>query len=400
MPCKQKNDRIEREKYVRENRVDVDLYENVTDPVEILKIIHQPKEHNSLINYLPYKYSVTELYEKLDEENISELIEYALENINVTAGIINKQNETALSIACELAAFTNADLSKIQFKLIEMEEYYPALIFRNASPEIAQLLISKVSSNPGHILSALSFISTPNVISEFAEWRRNSPKWRDQLYIPPERYAHNAGWELDEKSNTRNLILEECYPLIAKTSENNNSPAQTCKTSNCICKWCNNKLTNIFEFDLTDNHLDFIPFTQNKLIISTCEVCAAYGDHLFMRIGEDGNSTWHEKNVRPDYLPYSHEYDRMPTNKLSLSFKPRLKQHSADWLYTPTTFSQIGGLPSWIQDFNYPECPACNKSMIFIAQLSGEDIEEWGEGIYYAHLCPECSVTTVTYQQT
>ena len=166
------------------------------------------------------------------------------------------------------------------------------------------------------------------------------------------------------------------------------------------CKWCGKELVNLFEFDLSDSMLDFIPFKGNKLTITTCEACACYGEHLYMDVGLDGESTWSTYSEKPDYLPgNTDEYVGLPMNKLSMSSKPRLWHYSADWCL-PSTFSQVGGVPSWIQDFDYGPCPKCNKSMLFIAQLSVEDIEEFGEGIYYGLLCPDCSITTVRYQQT
>jgi hypothetical protein len=89
----------------------------------------------------------------------------------------------------------------------------------------------------------------------------------------------------------------------------------------------------------------------------------------------------------------------LPMNQLMLSTRPRLLHHSVDWCL-PSTFSQVGGMPSWIQDAAYGKCPECNKGMVFVAQLSVEDIEEYGEGVFYGLLCPDCSITTVRYQQT
>jgi hypothetical protein len=38
--------------------------------------------------------------------------------------------------------------------------------------------------------------------------------------------------------------------------------------------------------------------------------------------------------------------------------------------------------------------------MLFIGQVSGEDVEDLGEGIYYAFVCHECQVSATLYQQT
>ncbi len=38
--------------------------------------------------------------------------------------------------------------------------------------------------------------------------------------------------------------------------------------------------------------------------------------------------------------------------------------------------------------------------MKFLAQINSAEIEEFGEGFYYAFLCPDCRITATTYQQT
>ena len=58
MPCIQKKQREERERYIRENRKDVNLFDGITDYVEIIKIINSERKHVLLINYLPYSKSI------------------------------------------------------------------------------------------------------------------------------------------------------------------------------------------------------------------------------------------------------------------------------------------------------------------------------------------------------
>ncbi len=87
-------------------------------------------------------------------------------------------------------------------------------------------------------------------------------------------------------------------------------------------------------------------------------------------------------------------------DKLVLSGESRHYMESADWLVPGVTFSQVGGLPTWIQDAQYPPCPECNNMMPFVGQLSNEDIEEYSEGIYYAFACRTYGIGAVNYQQS
>jgi hypothetical protein len=119
------------------------------------------------------------------------------------------------------------------------------------------------------------------------------------------------------------------------------------------------------------------------------------------KIDLDGGSTWHAANRKPDYLPApSEEWPLLPTGCLVLGGEERHWLESADWLVGGVRFSQIGGLPTWIQEARYPDCLECGRAMPFIAQLSNEDIEEYGEGIYYMFACTDCGVAATGYQQS
>jgi hypothetical protein len=58
----------------------------------------------------------------------------------------------------------------------------------------------------------------------------------------------------------------------------------------------------------------------------------------------------------------------------------------------------IGGIPMWLQDSEYPYCPACAERMIFVAQH--DNAATRAEGLYYAFFCATCHIAAVNYQQT
>jgi hypothetical protein len=73
---------------------------------------------------------------------------------------------------------------------------------------------------------------------------------------------------------------------------------------------------------------------------------------------------------------------------------------SGDWLAPVEEFSQIGGHPTWVQDAEYPQCPGCQQPTPFIDQLSNEDYEKYGEGIYYLFAYGQCGVVSTNHQQS
>ena len=54
MPCHQWREQQKYQAYIEQNRKTVNLYEGLTDPVEILKMMHAPRRHDPLIRYVPY----------------------------------------------------------------------------------------------------------------------------------------------------------------------------------------------------------------------------------------------------------------------------------------------------------------------------------------------------------
>jgi len=403
MPCKQKADQADHAEYIRKNRRTIDPFAGITDPVEIIKIRHEPRRHDPLITYLPPPTVPADLYRQLTEPQLSQVIAYALNNLG------SSKSEAALEIAKEVAAFTDADISAIHQALLDIRDYYPGYLFRGGSPGIARRLLDQLGGITGtnddivtldHVLAALAWVGTDNVVSQFAQWRQQPPDWRSRLFIAPERYAHCAGWELDATAKMRKLILRKCFPLIKHDGSAAIGPVTSCLELGERCQWCAGPLTALFSFDLTSELLDFLSFPGRKLTIATCQVCSTLGDHLYMKVGPGGEARWYAGSQRPEHLPKdSGTWKRLPANQLKLSAQPRLRQHAVDWCL-PTTCSQIGGMPSWIDDPRHDQCPECSKGFVFVAQLAVEDVDAWGEGIYYALLCPDCCITVVRYQQT
>ena len=57
-------------------------------------------------------------------------------------------------------------------------------------------------------------------------------------------------------------------------------------------------------------------------------------------------------------------------------------------------------MPAWVQDSAYPKCPDREQTMLFLAQLDHDDIEDYSEGTYYAFVCCGCRTIATSYQQT
>jgi hypothetical protein len=354
MPCVQAKERQQREAHIRANRRDVDPYDGMDDPLEILKLVHSPPKPDPLIRYAPPPRKPAVLYAELDSGQIAALVRHAHSLL--------KKGDThrAQDIAACLVAFVGADISSLLQELIRSEEMRPEFVFHRAAPKIRNLLTQHLARVAGHdrlltdkLLSALAWVGDERVVELFAGWRAQPPSWASDLHIPPHQYSREAGWELSPDGLRRNLYHEICYPLIRDDAATTDSSVIALTD------------TNLLEIDGTSDALAFLGCRQQ--IVVPIDDTNLVGD--------------------------------LPRRSLVRASATRSPWHAAiDSL--PTQYSQIGGHPTWVQDSEYPACGTCAKTMPFVGQISCEDLEPNREGIFYAFLCPDCATTASTYQQT
>ncbi len=390
MPCVQRKAREEEKAYIKANRVDVDPYQGVEDPIEIIQIYHRPIAFDPLKRMLPYPRPIDSVYSTLTADDFSRLVD-------VGTGLVKSgESDLAEHICQSLATFTEFDLDRFLESFVAARLYYPSVMFRYASPRICEILVERLKSdheNRNHILCALAWIGDSSVASLFASWRKEPPSWRRSLHVPPENYAHQAGWEIDEAGKRRNLYSTPCR-VIQKAPIQSASKIAIATKSTASCRWCNNSLVNLFDFSECENEM-----VEGPHRIATCSRCSCYGP-VFAELDSSGFGAWCPENPRPSYLPESFEdWPELPNVTLSIVPTPRLPFHATDWCAEPVV-SQVGGLPTWIQDAEYPSCVRCQRTMRFVAQLAHDEIESPSEGIYYAFYCASCRLTATSYQQS
>jgi len=395
MPCVQLAARTERELFVQKNRREVNEFEGVSDAIEVLKIVHKPRSYDELVTWIPHPTPVDELYQGLTDFERNQLAEHAESLIG------SERNEEAEEICLCLAAFCDARLDNCLRRFVSHQSLWPSLAFHRSPPDVRDELLARVEvdeDNRNHILLALAWIGDSTVIDRFGLWRNDPPSWCDSLYVPPEDYSREAGWELTSDGKRRNLYFSQCHALRRGPSQSPDSfRAINGRTDKC--PWCSANLTSIVEVDPAFFAQSLISEWRFPIRVATCEVCTAFAESIFGIISDDGQANWSSKNVRPKYLPDDSEsWGRLPEDTLYLS-EVRSAIHAASQ-FLPTAFSQLGGHPTWVQDSVYPNCPECSESMMFLAQIANEDIEDHSEGTYYAFLCPRCKTTATAYQQT
>lgn len=397
MPCQQKKLALEKEAYILRNRKDIDRYAGIVDPVEVLKIMHTPRQHNPLENDLPYHKSLQELYHQLTEAEWDRMETYAIT-------LMNKEDfDLAEDILLSLVCYTGAQIERGLNALFHNAKYYPGILYKDGSSHIRDKLIRKLNddeANHHHLLIALAWIGDEEVVRLFAEWSHTPPFWASKLAVPPSIYAHEAGWELDDAGHKRLLFYPDSYHFKVNNIEGDKSDHPSVvalQMDEQACPWCGNKLIVLFDYNLQDPLIQFMNLPGRQLRIGACMHCNCY-DTVFMKVELDGSYSWSEYNITPDFLPEAEPDEELQMSALRLSGELMDPYEGAFWMLE-TSISKIGGAPAWVQDTDYPSCPCCSKTMMFIGQIDMEQVSD-GEGIYFTFLCVDCLISAVNYQQT
>ncbi|WP_440116543.1 DUF1963 domain-containing protein [Paenibacillus sp. QZ-Y1] len=406
MPCVQEMEREAHQRYMEANRRDVNLYEGVTDPVEIIKIMHTRHAHDPLINYIAYKHSKEQVFLSLTAKQQERTVDYAMELIR------NGDADTGKDILVYLVCYHDISLSAQIPELLEHKIYYPVILYKSASTEVRDRLLQQVNTddeNRNNILLMLAYIGDDVVVQQFWQWRQSPPSWTSELYVTPEHYTTEAGWELTKDGQHRELFTTPSYSLYKVKENEGTTVASTgdqipmLLTSSNSCEWCGSALTTLIHLDVRHPALQDVSWNSEQLQVQTCVICSCYGV-VYMEMDSAGEAFWSSHNVMPmgvgeivpdDYVKLAPDAGR----QFRIATASRHAFHASEWAMEPST-SQIGGHPGWVQDAEYPNCPCCSSRMRAVGQLDWSEVEEYGDGMYYMFICEPCQMTAVSYQQS
>jgi hypothetical protein len=124
-------------------------------------------------------------------------------------------------------------------------------------------------------LVALAWIGDEAVQTAFSKWRDSPPAWVDKLFVPPHRYAEEAGWELTLEGKRRDLFHSVAFPLISpKQASEVNDAVKVGVPAEETCGWCKRKLVGLLEFKAIE---DVFPDQgAGRVRIVTCHACTCF----------------------------------------------------------------------------------------------------------------------------
>lgn len=401
MPCYQEQERKKQQAYIEQHRKTINLYEGLTDYVDILKVMHAPRKYDPLVQYVSFPSRMEQVYISLTDQEADSMLKYALELLAV-----NNESE-AQDILLSLVCYRDVNISVALPALIERGMFNNPILFKDASQNIRDQLLGQVNwdeDNRNLLLLVLGWIGDTAVTEQFREWQMQPPTWVEQLFVTPETYALDGGWELTPDGKKRNLMNPLCYAIrqVDQQGEDGNEKhhAHFLESSHSTCPWCNRKLMKLMDVATSHPALRYLNLQIENLQVITCDVCGGFST-IYMELDNHGVPVWSRHNQEPDYLP---DIDNLiseaeTTPSLVLSYEPQSPYYAAVWTMSQLN-SQIGGHPTWIQEPEYPVCPCCERRMQYIGQIDYADFDEYAEGIFYMFLCPTDKMTATAYQQS
>lgn len=311
------------------------------------------------------------------------------------------------TILTNLANVVPGSLVGLYAELLARDLYWPeGAMFREADPATRNHLIALIDSGernstvgssytPDRLLCMLAWIGDEVVQEAFARWRQTPPAG----LVKPEDSLYEAGWELTAEGKRRDLYFRQNTDLLLSEQELATKaprPVHVLLPHEGRCGWCGNQLLTLFTLDLRDPHLAFLGMRGEQLRIAMCSNCTPQEQQITTNIDAFGGSRWSASNGDPRAEV---NLNLWHGKNIVAQF---LRQRFVLGLSRRTPFeslgSHLGGCPGWVQYAEYPRCPECQQTMIFVGQLEPHHID-YVEGVIYAFLCVPCGKATVGYQQ-
>jgi hypothetical protein len=296
----------------------------------------------------------------------------------------------------ELEQIAKSDPSVLrphQRELLDRGLLWPSVLFVNADEALVREIITRIDGGDerlGHLLLILAEVRGEPAAAAFRRWQETPPPGMDRLHIDALAYAREGGWDLRPDGTNHVLYGPVAYELHMKDVERKND------SDGEACPWCESPIWTVIDLDTADPDVArALAHTgwAGRLRVTTCFLCTNYTT-LFTDVTPAGGSVWSACNERPDYLRTSAEE---PPPMLPELGPPRATPRLASaWEAGGST---LGGVPDWIQDAAYPECPVCTMTMDYVGLVGGADLG-WGEGADYIFVHSSCGIAAVAYQQS
>jgi len=335
-------------------------------------------------------------HDNLPKGEVELLAEIAITHLDASS---EDEQRLGIEVLECLANFRREGLGNIAFELLRREIFWPGSLFRDAPDPIAAGLIGRIARADrlqlNHLLSALAWTRGEPARLAFNEWRGHPQGCSANLRVQPEHYLSHAGWTLTRDGRHRELISHPCHRLVKFADNVLPDLAVPCRTeTESRCPGCGTQLRWLFDF----SKLPALFFPNERLCaprrLLYCPNCTCFGP-VFSRYDLEGGAEW----LSATASPVVDGSDSGPSCGCGIMVASQ-PSFAAAATFEMEDATSLGGIPTWLQDAEYPECPDCRQTLSFLAQFDNLSMPQPEEGIFYAFFCEACHVAAVTYQQT
>ena len=328
--------------------------------------------------------------QSLSTQESDKVAEIAINCLESTASPVH---ELGIDLLESLACFRFEPLGAgICHSLRSKGIFWVASLFRDEGDSEAKALLRLLegATDLGTInalLLCVVWTRSQVAVQSFRDWSQYPPSWASLLHVPPSDYPPSAGWCLNAKGERHDLISMNCFRL--RPADAAAPDVIPCLVPNQqSCPGC--KLPAVALFDFTTFHSKLPESAPVK--IYCCLYCSTFAP-IFVQYFLNHSWEW----IAPEAAsPRTSDFNVMP--RYVAPDKIKCPPFASEKVFELDDATLIGGAPMWLQDAEYPYCPACKVRMTFLAQHDNSAVQN--EGIYYAFFCPDCQISAVNYQQT
>jgi hypothetical protein len=332
-------------------------------------------------------------FTQLSPDEADQLAKQAVEFLDSDDSPVHK---IGIELLQRLACFRTAPLPVAYCQsLIEREVFWPSSLYRDSGDAVAEQLVLRVETSLerlslNHLLLALAWTRSAAAKRAFLKWSTQPPEWTSELHVTPAEYLPGAGWTL-ENGERRDLMGRNCFRLAPAKRDSSRIVHCRVRTGK-RCPSCGGPLAWLFDFSKIPARYFSREFAEAPRRLLCCLHCACY-EPVFTSYRDGADGEWlsgHE----PCEFPYAGGWEAC-SHALEEAPIPPFACAEPFGLQDASTF---GGIPTWLQDADYPRCLECSRLMTFLAQHDNGSHRE--EGVYYAFFCALCRIAAVAYQQT
>lgn len=334
-------------------------------------------------------------YEAMSDADVAKAVQHIARNIHEVDEMAQAYRDFKA-----LLAYHDINTAAIAQAACAAKVFFPPELYRDADDSVQQQLIALLQDPQCHsgranaVLSCLGVCGSPRAQAALQALQQNPKPWRQKLHVDPDVYAECGGWTWDASGQRQALVYPDCYALSPGPREDIAVQVATPKDGHC--PHCGCGLVHILEIDGRDARLAFLNM-PGPIKLPLCPNCASMSEKTLMRYAPDAPGSFEVVGPFSDenYIN-ADDYKKMTERQLVLSAEKKPVYYACG----PEETSTIGGMADWIQDWQYENCPDCQRKMKQLGALVWDTVLPGSEGTLYIQHCPDCQVAAAFHQQT